>query len=501
LSALTGKQPASEGSVLYAGRDLYENYGELRNRVGFVPQSDLLHLKLRTREALEFAAALRFPKDTPAHERQERIEETLEILGLTERAELPIEKLSGGQRKRTSVALELLTEPSLLFLDEPTSGLDPGLDRQVMNLLRDLANDGRTVLVVTHSVANLDVCDEVIVMAPGGRLAYQGSPHGVFNFFGAKDWSEVFDVLHSSDPVTWSRRASQRDLGEVSKETPDLPNIRQQPWFYQLAILCLRYLKVIGADKAYVLILVALPFIMAAVGSATGNDYGLGEGPSSDLFFNPQARSLLLIFILGASFMGLAASVQELVKERAIFARERSIGLSPDAYFASKVLVLGVIVAVQVSIFVLISLVGRDMPESGIVWSSARFEIVVVAVMLGVGSMLLGLLISALVRSTDVTMPALVLVTMAQVVMSGVVPLRNSGLIDVIGLANPGYWAMNALGATVALNDLAGLTGDDKGTFWEPVRENFTVSALALVVLIVIIGAFARIALSARNRF
>ena len=87
-----------------------------------------------------------------------------------------VTSLSGGQRKRVSVALELLTKPSLIFLDEPTSGLDPGMDRDVMQLLRGLADDGRTVLVVTHSVAELAICDQLLVMAPGGSVAYFGPP-------------------------------------------------------------------------------------------------------------------------------------------------------------------------------------------------------------------------------------------------------------------------------------------------------------------------------------
>lgn len=207
LNAMTGRKPATYGNVWVGDFDLYERYDELRTRLGLVPQSDLLHLTLRTRQALEYAAALRFPRGTNPEMRSQRVQDVMEILGLTNQADLPINNLSGGQRKRASVALELLTEPDLLFLDEPTSGLDPGLDRQVMKQLRELANGGRTVVVVTHSVANLDVCDEVIVLAPGGRVAYQGSPFNVLAHFGASDWAEVFDALHtgSAPPPTGGR--------------------------------------------------------------------------------------------------------------------------------------------------------------------------------------------------------------------------------------------------------------------------------------------------------
>src|SRR6185369_15477057 len=152
-------------------------------RIGYVPQEDILHADLSTRRALRYAGQLRFPADVNGKQVNTRIEEVLTELGLNERGDLAIRQLSGGQRKRASIALELLTKPSLLFLDEPTSGLDPGMDRSVMTMLRELADDGRTVIVVTHSVLSLEVCDRLLVMAPGGRMAYYGPPSKTLPFF------------------------------------------------------------------------------------------------------------------------------------------------------------------------------------------------------------------------------------------------------------------------------------------------------------------------------
>ena len=151
LGALTGMRPADRGVVLYDNRDLYEDYAELRHRIGFVPQENILHTQLTAQRALRYAAELRFPADTHARERNARVDEVIGELALTQHATTRADKLSGGQLKRVNVAMELLTKPSLLFLDEPTSGLDPGLDKAVMEQMRDLAHDGRTVIVVTHS--------------------------------------------------------------------------------------------------------------------------------------------------------------------------------------------------------------------------------------------------------------------------------------------------------------------------------------------------------------
>src|SRR5215831_9944176 len=222
LKAMTGIRPASQGKLLYDGKDLYKHYSELRYRIGMVPQDDVLHRQLTVRRALRFAAALRFASDVPRKARRERVNEVIELLGLSNRIKQRIDTLSGGQRKRTSVALELLTEPSLLALDEPTSGLDPALDKEVMRELRLLADRGRTVVVVTHSVLHLDLCDHVLVMCLGGRMGYFGPPDELLPFFEAEDYADVFDKV-TNDADRWAQRYRNSEVyrkyvGEVALE-------------------------------------------------------------------------------------------------------------------------------------------------------------------------------------------------------------------------------------------------------------------------------------------
>ncbi|MGO4424979.1 ABC transporter ATP-binding protein, partial [Streptomyces sp. MCAF7] len=282
LRALTGYRPADRGQVLYDHRDLYAQFAELRHRIGLVPQDDILHKELTVDTALKYAARLRFPGDTKAAERKARIDEVLQELRLDVHRGKKVSSLSGGQRKRVSVALELLTKPSLLFLDEPTSGLDPGLDRNVMKLLRELADDGRTVLVVTHSVAELALCDRVLVMAPGGSVAYFGPPGEALDFFGHDSWADVFSAFedHRDDwGGRWrASRQYERCAAEIESAVPPqhpgapatqpparAPRPKPQGWMVQLWTLMRRYVSVIASDKGFMALMLLLPAVLGGV--------------------------------------------------------------------------------------------------------------------------------------------------------------------------------------------------------------------------------------------
>ncbi|EUA37867.1 ABC transporter family protein [Mycobacterium avium subsp. avium 2285 (R)] len=171
---VAGYTHPTTGTVAFEGHNVHAEYASLRSRIGMVPQDDVVHGQLTVQQALMYAAELRLPPDTTKEDRAQVVARVLEELEMTQHLHTRVDKLSGGQRKRASVALELLTGPSLLILDEPTSGLDPALDRQVMTMLRQLADAGRVVLVVTHSLTYLDVCDQVLLLAPAGRRRSAG---------------------------------------------------------------------------------------------------------------------------------------------------------------------------------------------------------------------------------------------------------------------------------------------------------------------------------------
>ena len=199
--------PPRPRQVTFDGHDVHAEYASMRSRIGMVPQDDVVHRQLTVDQALSYAAQLRLPPDTSRADRRAVVDRVLGELELTEHRNKRVDKLSGGQRKRASVALELLTGPSLLILDEPTSGLDPALDRQVMSMLRRLADAGRTVVVVTHSLTYLSMCDQVLLLAPGGKTAYAGPPAAIGAAMGTTDWADIFAWVPPGGPTTPTRHS------------------------------------------------------------------------------------------------------------------------------------------------------------------------------------------------------------------------------------------------------------------------------------------------------
>ncbi|MBO0892487.1 MAG: ATP-binding cassette domain-containing protein, partial [Acidothermales bacterium] len=507
LNAMTGAKPAQAGRVVYEGRDLYDNYEDLRHRIGLVPQDDILHRRLTVRRALEYAAALRFPDDVSVKERAQSIDETCASLGLLGHMDQRIDKLSGGQRKRVSVALELLTRPSLLFLDEPTSGLDPGLDKQVMTELRTLADEGRTVIVVTHSVLNLDLCDRVLLLAPGGRVAYFGPPgKPLLDQFGVSDYSSVFQMV-TSEPERWQLafRASPffRQYGCAPDSANQFERVatsgrpakahRQQNVFRQFSILCRRMLAVIASDKGYAVFICGTPFALALLAHAIPGSHGLAPPPPLARM-DQEAFHLVTILVLGAVFMGTATSVRELVGEVPIYRRERSVGLSPSAYLASKMAVFGVITAVQSVVFVLLAQVGRDFPKQPVVLPYGWLEVVVATALLAIASAAIGLLISARVATSEQTMPTLVVAVIFQFGLSGLMfKITGRAGLEQLSWLMPSRWATGAIAATINLDHMQMLPTDDP--LWKHDARTWVLDVTVLVLLIVLVLIMARLVL------
>jgi ABC-type multidrug transport system ATPase subunit/pSer/pThr/pTyr-binding forkhead associated (FHA) protein len=470
LNALTGFKPADEGVVLYDGRDLYAEYEELRSRIGLVPQSDVVHTELTVRRALEFAAALRFPPDVSREQRRARVDEVLVELGLAERADVVIEQLSGGQRKRVSVAYELLTRPSLLLLDEPTSGLDPGYERSLMLSLRALADDGRTVIVVTHSIASIELCDRVLFLAPGGRTAYFGPPGDAAAFFHRDGLEEVFQDLGADADRDWTgefaltaehRRYVAEPVALAERPRTSTPVVRSaralgwRRWWRQFTTLCRRYLAVIASDRRTLALLVLqAPFLgLLMLWRLPSGE--LGPPPEDTLRVLSSASIVIFNLVIGATWIGMSSAAREIVKELPQFRRERAAGLSLSAYLGSKVVVLGAITLAQIVVYTLIATAAQHGPEDAVALGSGRVELALDVAVAALAGMCLGLLISALARTSEQAMIALPVVLIAQMVLASGAVFPDAA--DRFGLQQAkevvsAQWGFSAAAATADLN-------------------------------------------------
>ncbi|ASL16777.1 ABC transporter ATP-binding protein [Mycobacterium intracellulare subsp. chimaera] len=452
---IAGATCPTSGSITFEGHDIHAQFASLRSRIGMVPQDDVVHRQLTVTQALNYAAELRLPTDTSKSDRAQVVAQVIEELGLTKHADTRVDKLSGGQRKRASVALELLTGPSLLILDEPTSGLDPALDLQVMTMLRQLADAGRVVLVVTHSLSYLDLCDQVLLMAPGGKIAYCGPPGDIEATMGTTNWAKIFGMV-GADPDEANRRflAQAKPPPPVSDadKPADLGAPARSSTWRQFSTIARRQVRLIVADRAYFIFLALLPFVMGAlaltVPGSTGFRVADPNGDGSD-----EPGSVLMLLTMAAVFMGTALTIRDLIGERPIFRREQAVGLSTKAYLLAKMAVFFVFAIVQSTIATTITILGKGAPtRPALLLGSATLELYVATAAMCVAAAMIGLVLSSLARSNEQIMPLLVVSLMLQLVLcGGMVPVTDRIGLDQMSWAVPSRWGYAAQASTVDL--------------------------------------------------
>ncbi len=490
LRVLSGQTAPDRGRVRWAGHDLVADRDRLRSRIGVVPQDDILHPQLTVQQGLEYAALLRLPGQTTELERALTVDAVVDRMGLTAHRHQRIgTELSGGQRKRVSIATELLTAPPLLILDEPTSGLDPGLDLAVMQQLHGLAEEGRVVVVATHSLLGLEVCDTVVVLGRGGRVLYVGPPDGLLAAFGCVDHPELFTALESDlAPVT----ALPTPVATPAPPEP-LPEPPSHSGPRQFATLVRRNLAVIRADRFGLALMMLMPLLLAGLSRVVQGDAGLslaatriaGQGVDA-----AEAGQRLTVLIVAAALIGMAMTVRELVKERAVLRREYAVGLSPGLYFASKVLVLATICALQGAVVTWLALVGLPGPDRGGILGWGHLEVAVPIGALAAATAVIGLTVSALVRSVEQTMPSLVAVVMAQLVLSGaLVQVLGRPVLEQVAWLAPARWAHAAAAASVNLERAKRrVVGAEPDPLYEATLSQWGTNLAVLALLALVIG-------------
>ncbi len=495
MMALNGFTRA-EGQVLVNGDDLYRHFDLYRTMVGYVPQDDIIHKDLTVANALRYAARLRLPPDTSAQEIKQRIDRVLQQVEMVGQKEQIVSSLSGGQRKRVSIAVELLAEPNLFFLDEPTSGLDPGLEKKMMYTLRRLADGGRTIVLVTHATANIVQCDHVCFLSQG-RMVYFGPPQEALQFFGVTsgDFADIYAQLDDPDPKVARQKAAageenfkrspyyqryvesrQRTLPQVQREAASETASRQRPKvsvIRQFFVLTRRYLNLVLRDKLLLSVLmVVMPVIGALVllvsdanwlvgnpvpeiESQLAADLAAGESSATYAVIG-DSQTLLFIMALSSVLLGLFASVYEIVKEKSVYQRERMVTLRILPYIASKVVVLGIFALIQCILLMVVINLRVDYPKEGI-FLPAPVEMYITLVLGTLAAILMGLLISAIVPNANTVIYIVFLVLFFQMIFAGVL-FDLPGITDQFSSLTLTRWAMEGLGTSANvewLNSLA----------------------------------------------
>ena len=472
MNCMSGYLQPSQGHVSINGTDLYENFDSLKEIIGYVPQADIVYDNLTVFDMLMYTAKMRLAKELTLEERRAAVERAIQMVDLQEHQQRLIKKLSGGQKKRASIAVELLSDPSLLFLDEPASGLDPGTEKMLMESLRKMANGGKTVILVTHSVLQLQMCDRIIFMGKGGRLCFFGSYQEAMAFFNITDIVDVYNIL-ANDPENCAQRfmASKPKVRAriQSAGRAVIPKRQKQS---EIPVLFSRYLKLLFNDRQRA----AIVFLQAPVLAILifmvkhGKPFETGE----------SATNLLFSLSCAAFFMGMYNSIQEVCKERNIVKREFMAGMSLNSYLLSKVYALAFVCGIQSLLLSTTFIITIGTPDG--VMMGGFLEMLLTTYLTAMAASSIGLLLSALFTNPDRALTVAPLPILVQILFSGLI-FDLSGVTDVLSWIVVCRWSMEGFGTTANLNQFAPF-GAEKASY------KYTSGHLLLVwfIIICIIG-------------
>ena len=500
MKALNGIDPATGGqvSIIKYGRkyDLYDYYDSFRNQLGYVPQEDIIHRELTVYEALKYAAKLRMPDDVNSTERNNKIDEVLKFLDMQGKKGQSITSLSGGERKRISIAAELLSSPSLLFLDEATSGLDPFHESQLMGLLKNLK---QTVILVTHTTHDINACDSVAIIArehrnkadknkpiskktQSGFLVYYGSPRAAPHSFDVNTFDEIYSILANVDDKWRNKYRQQKAYHLDEKRRPPKPAQKKSSPLKQLLTLIQRDINVLLRDRiSLILMLLIAPLV--GILSATFWRHGLFS-PEGGAFGGDAELAITNLFMVAiiCCITGSISSMREIVKEKDIYMRERMVALQIFPYILSKTIVSVIISLYQAAVFLLIMKIAGGWPEI----ASITVPVYITLFLATMAGMMQGLLVSALAPNNNVAPLLLIVVIVLQLVFGGIIPNRERGpVIDKVSVAlsssTTTKWAFESLvtlsgiGKCVAADPCWNLSDDQRNQLTEEYKsENCT---------------------------
>jgi ABC-type multidrug transport system ATPase subunit len=465
VDVLAGTRQPSVGEVDFDGHDVAAD--NVRPHVGVVPRHDLLRPQLTVEQALRFAAELRFAPSTSADLRSEAVRSVLDKMDLTTLRTAKAGTLTAEQRKRASLAVELLTDPSLLVFEEPTAGLEPEAAQKITATLRQLADDGRVVLVATTTPTELDACDQVVMLTPTGIPVFAGAPSEIEPQLGTTDWAKIVkrartDPYGAHDEYLARQQEPPPPEPPAVSEAPTAPSL-QRNVLHQIIISARRQAWLMIGDQRYFIFLAILPVLFGAISLLIPGDAGLG--PASRYGNNPdQAVTILTVLSIGTVVMGTALGIRDLFGEQRIFRREQAHGLSASAFLAGKAIVYSVVAVVQVAVITIVATVGHPAPTHGAVLLGhnkleASIELFIALAVTAIVTSLVALALSSLATYSEQIVLIAVLIVLISLVFAGALfPISGRFPLEQIAGLVPSRWGFAATASTVdvhAVNPLA----------------------------------------------
>jgi ABC transport system ATP-binding/permease protein len=453
LSALSGRTAPDGGSVVVNGMDLFANFDALKQDIAVVPQKDILHDSLSVGAALWYTARLRLPPDLSRVEVRECIQETLQTVNLGPKRGALIRHLSGGQVKRASLANEIMCKPSLLFLDEVTSGLDEQTDRDMMDLFRSVADTGKTVVCITHSLANVErTCHLVVILTAGGKLAFAGKPAEALQYFGIQRLGDVYERLAEQPAEHWqksfranplydryitSRLPKQQEIAAPMRGPARNPAKQARLFFRQTALLTQRFFDIWRGDYLALLAMLGQSLLVAVLlGMVFGNLEDVKTKPENPL----KWVNLLFLMAVTSFWFGCNNAAKEIVKERAIYTRERDFNVRVGSYYCSKFLLLVLFSATQALVLACV-VQGWCGPPGSLVGKC------LVLTSLAAAGVALGLTISAAAPTEEMAITLIPVAVIPQIILSGVIASLSGVSKNLAQWLITVYWGNRGLDA------------------------------------------------------
>lgn len=420
LKALNGDAPPTAGRVLISGLDLAQNYDYLKTQIGYVPQDDIVHRELTVQQSLYYAAKLRLDHADEDFIKR-KVEEVLLDLNITHIRENLVGSISGGQRKRVSIAVEILTDPLILFLDEPTSPLDPQTIEEFLGILQNLAKKGTTVMMVTHKPEDLHYMDAVIFMAEGGYLVHQGDANNYLNYFKVNDTVKVYAELALPKAGKWIDRRPVHSGGNKPFSGSFQQN-RSINFFSQFWWLTVRYFNIKLNDRINTGIMIGQAPIIAGL---------------ICLIFDQVSQAVPFLMAVTAVWFGTNNAAREIVSEAPIYKRERMFNQGIFAYIFSKIFVLGTFAAIQSLLFSIIIYLRFSGENPN--WNHPLMTFGWM-LLLSISATLMGLLLSALVSTTEKVMTLVPIALIPQIMLAGIVAKINSSFVEFLSYFTLSRW-------------------------------------------------------------